>query len=211
MTLWGRKRRRRRTGRYWKVQWSFWVLAFGRKNHENHWKSAHLSLGEGHQVEVPLHLMKPGGSTASIGSWPTYRSYNCFMFFPPQKKNWTWGILGILGDVPSHFWNTPQRPQPFVKVWLHFVATMLASLGALDGLGDMRSIINTSKYFKVLQSTSTILWNGQYGQWVAACCPCDSYFKSRRNRTQRTGSCCVSKWWSPVNPGMISFNPNKSH
>lgn len=28
---------------------------------------------------------------------------------------------------------------------------MLASLGALDGLGDMRSIINTSKYFKVLQ------------------------------------------------------------
>jgi len=128
MALWGRKRRRRRIGMSNDL-FGYWPLV---GDPENHWNSAHLSLGECHQVEVPLRLMKPGSSTtASIGSWPTYRSYSCFMFFPP-KKNWTWGILGILGDVPSHFWNTPQHPQPFVKVWLHFVATMLASSGCME-------------------------------------------------------------------------------
>lgn len=99
------------------------------------------------------------------------------MFFPPKKKldlgnlRDTWGrsqpflehatastaicesLTALRGDHVGQLWVYGVYG---VYGLFHAVSCCQLDIGALDGLGDMRSIIN-NQYFKVLQSTSTIL------------------------------------------------------
>ena len=178
------------------------LLAFGPRP----WKS--LKLGP----PVPRWRSPSWSAAASdetwrlygFGSWPTYRSYNWFI---PLCIKWKGGVeeipRGMLVHVLSkkkkldlgNLRDTWGRSRTFPLSFLEHATASTAICdigGALDGLGDMRSIIKTSKYCKVLQPSSTILWNGQWMSMSGCLLPkVDSYFKSRRNQTQRTGSCCV--------------------